>query len=193
VSVSRDNTLRLWDAVSGAHLNNLKGHSDGICSVAFSPDGTHIVSGSFDNTLRLWDAVRGAHLNTLKGHSSWIHSVGFSPDGTRIVSGSNDGTFRLWDAVSGALLNTLQGDSGPATLAAFSHYVGTVSGSSGSDIQQWHIVGGMLISADYACAGFYISFYRSQRQYAPLLPSGWVDLLFNPSPKTLLDSRGMPR
>jgi WD40 repeat protein len=40
-----------------------------VQSVAFSPDGTQIVSGSYDNTLRLWDAVSGAHLNTLKGHS----------------------------------------------------------------------------------------------------------------------------
>jgi WD40 repeat protein len=51
VSGSTDKTLRLWDAVSGAHLNTLKGHSDQVRSVTFSPDGTQIVSGSFDNTL----------------------------------------------------------------------------------------------------------------------------------------------
>jgi len=84
--------LQLRDAVSGTHLNTLNGHSDWVLSVAFSPDGTRIVSGSKDNTLRLWDAVSGAGLNTLNGHSNWVLSVAFSLDGTRIVSGSNDNT-----------------------------------------------------------------------------------------------------
>src|SRR5882762_1835589 len=97
VSGSDDNTLRLWDTVSGAHLNSLEGHSDPVESVTFSPDGTLVVSGSTDRTLRVWDTVTGAHLNTLKGHSDYVRSVAFSPDGTRVVSGSNDTTLRLWD------------------------------------------------------------------------------------------------
>ena len=104
MSGSNDKTLRLWDAVSGAHLNTLNGHSDAVISVAFSPDGTRIVSGSYDKTLRLWDAVSGAHLNTLNGHSSEsssVLSVAFSPDGTQIMSGSNDKILQLWDAVIG--------------------------------------------------------------------------------------------
>ena len=72
VSGSLDNTIRLWDAVSGAHLNTLEGHSGGVYSVSFSPDGKSIVSGSSDNTIRLWDAVSGAHLNTLEGHSGSV-------------------------------------------------------------------------------------------------------------------------
>ena len=109
VSGSEDNTLRLWDAVSGAHLNTLEGHTSFVVSVAFSPDGMRVVSGSEDNTLRLWDAVSGAHLNTLKGHTMEVYSVAFSPDGTRVVSGSEDNTLRLWDAVSGAHLSILEG------------------------------------------------------------------------------------
>ena len=118
VSGSVDNTLRMWDAVSGAHLNTLEGHSDRVESVAFSPDGTRIVSGSWDKTLRMWDAVSGAHLNTLKGHSGSVSSLAFSPDGTRIVSGSRD--LRIWDAVSGAHLNTLEGHPGHIPFVAFS-------------------------------------------------------------------------
>jgi WD40 repeat protein len=117
VSGSYDHTLRLWDAVSGAHLNTLNGHSNGITSIAFSPDGTLIVSGSADRTLRLWDAASSAHLNTFEGHSSRITSVAFSPDGTHIVSGSHDKTLRLWDAVSGAYLG---GYSGITTFSTFS-------------------------------------------------------------------------
>ena len=60
----------------------IDGHSDWVRSVAFSRNGTRIVSGSDDNTLQLWDAMSGAHLHTLNGHSSLVWSVAFSPDGT---------------------------------------------------------------------------------------------------------------
>ena len=62
VSGSYDKTIRLWDAVSGAHLNTLEGHSNKIMSVVFSPDGTRTASGAFDKTIRLWDTVSGAHI-----------------------------------------------------------------------------------------------------------------------------------
>jgi len=90
VSGSSDNTLRLWDAVSGAHLKTLTGHSETVPSVAFSPDGTRVVSGSYDNTLRLWDVVSGAHLKTLTGHSDSTLCLAFSPDGMCLVSACRD-------------------------------------------------------------------------------------------------------
>jgi WD40 repeat protein len=82
-----------------------------VKSVAFSPNGTRIVSGSDDNTLRLWDARSGQPIGApLLGHESWVLSVAFSPDGTRIVSGSDDNTLRLWDAKSGQPISApLQG------------------------------------------------------------------------------------
>ena len=80
----------------------LRGHEDRVYSVAFSADGTRIVSGSHDNTLRLWDAKTGQPIGEpLRGHEGPVHSVAFSADGTRIVSGSHDNTLRLWDAKTG--------------------------------------------------------------------------------------------
>ncbi|MBE8986568.1 WD40 repeat domain-containing protein, partial [Nostoc sp. LEGE 12450] len=67
-----------------------------VNSVAFSPDGKTIASGSSDNTVRLWN-LAGQELKTLKGHSSYVLSVAFSPDGKTIASGSNDNTVRLWN------------------------------------------------------------------------------------------------
>ena len=61
-----------------------------MTSVAFSPDGKRIVSGSGDRTVKVWDATTGQETLTLKGHTRTVRSVAFSPDGKRIVSGSED-------------------------------------------------------------------------------------------------------
>ena len=77
-------------------LKTLEGHSYGVLSVAYSPDGTKIISGSGDETVKIWDANTGECLKTLEGHSVWVFSVAYSPDGTKIVSGSLDNTVKIW-------------------------------------------------------------------------------------------------
>ena len=67
-------------------------------SIAFSTDGTRIVSGSVDHSLRVWDASTRAELKVLEGHTGPVWSVSFSTDGTCIVSGSVDHSVRVWDA-----------------------------------------------------------------------------------------------
>jgi hypothetical protein len=77
----------------------LRGHEGAVSSVAFSADGTRIVSGSGDTTLRFWDTKSGQPIGEpLRGHEYEVSSVASSADGTRIVSGSEDNTLRLWDA-----------------------------------------------------------------------------------------------
>jgi WD40 repeat protein len=89
--------------------------------VAFSPNGTHLVSGSNDDTLLLCDTINGVRLMTLRGHSKGVHSVAFSRDGTRVISKSDDNTLLLWDAVHGFHLKTLIGHHNSVPLLARSH------------------------------------------------------------------------
>src|SRR5271168_180224 len=100
-------TKPAMEADWGACIQTLYGHSNPVSSVAFSHDGTQVVSGSDDCTVKIWDASSGACLKTLEGHSNSVSSVAFSHDGTQVVSGSDDSTVKIWDASSGACLKTL--------------------------------------------------------------------------------------
>jgi WD40 repeat protein/tetratricopeptide (TPR) repeat protein len=135
---AQDNTVKLWDARSGAEILTLRGHDSEVTSVAFSPDGTRLASGAWDNTVKLWDARTGAELLTLRGHSNWVRSVAFSPDGMRLASGTQDNTVKLWDARNGAELFTLRGHIGAITSVAFSPD-GTrlASGAEDNTVKLW--------------------------------------------------------
>jgi hypothetical protein len=99
--------VKLWDARSGRLLNTLEGHEREATSVAFSPDGSVLASGSRDKTVKLWDARSGRLLNTLEGHEREATSVAFSPDGALLASGSDDGTVKVWSVKQPTLVATI--------------------------------------------------------------------------------------
>lgn len=76
----------------------LRGHTDGINRIAWSPDGKYLASPSDDKTIRIWDGSTGECIRILEGHTGGVRSVSWSPDNQSIASGSSDCTFRLWDA-----------------------------------------------------------------------------------------------
>jgi WD40 repeat protein len=86
----------LWDVATGSEIVRFGGHQEGVYSVAFSPDGKHLATGSNDGTARLWDVAAGSELVRFGGHQEGVKSVAFSPDGKHLATGSNDGTARLW-------------------------------------------------------------------------------------------------
>ncbi len=85
----------IWDATTGASIRSITGHTFYVTTVAYSPDGTKIASGSA-NTVHIWDAATGTSMKTLTGHTGTVWSVAFSPDSSRIVSGSDDNPVRIW-------------------------------------------------------------------------------------------------
>ncbi|WP_437975744.1 WD40 repeat domain-containing protein [Sorangium sp. So ce295] len=86
----------------GPLLRTLTGHSGAVHSVALTPDGRRIVSGSSDHTVKVWDLASGAEIMTLTGHGDAVKAVAVTPDGLGVLSGSTDGTLTLWDLQSGA-------------------------------------------------------------------------------------------
>lgn len=90
--------VRLWDVGSRQPTAILEGgHTNQVTSLAFSPDGTFLASGSWDQTLRLWDLGTRSTTAVFDGHTHDVLSVAFSPDGTILASASRDGTVLLWD------------------------------------------------------------------------------------------------
>ncbi len=100
VASSSDKNVKLWDVATAKEVATLSGHSDWVDSVAFSPDGKTVASGSRDKTIKLWDVATAKEIATLSGHSDWVVSVAFSPDGKTLASASYDETIRLWDVAT---------------------------------------------------------------------------------------------
>jgi len=91
--------IRLWDVATGQPVGQpLRGHTNDVNSVAFSPDGLLLATGSDDQTVRLWDVASGQPIGQpLTGHGNIVHSVAFSPYGERLASAGNDGAIHVWD------------------------------------------------------------------------------------------------
>ncbi len=127
--------------------DRLAGHDRFIRSVAFSRNGTRVLTGSgmdwsheekrlvagTDNTVRIRDVGTGEGVRVLTGQDNWVNIVSFNPDGSRILLGSGghieeegcwtagtDGTVRLWDARSGGEVRRFEGHNAPVRSVAFS-------------------------------------------------------------------------
>lgn len=166
VSGSRDTTVRIWNALTGAEkLPALRGHRDEIEQVIFSPDGTKLVSASKDATIRIWEVLTHEEsLPSLRGHESAVLSIAFSPDGMKIASGSLDKTIRVWDFNTGTVaLPPLQGHSSGVSCVKFSlDGLKIISASEDNTIRIWDATTGREVIAPIHQA---LPYYLDQLSY----------------------------
>ncbi len=116
-------------------------------SVAFSPNGTTLVTGGWDNNVKLWDAATGKLIFVCPGHSLPVTAVAFASNGRLIASGSSDKTIILWDAANGRKLQTLVGHGERVTSIAFSPNGNElISGSADKTIRVWDVLSGKPVN-----------------------------------------------
>ncbi len=164
-----DDTVLLWDTttlvqdtITGDTKATLKGHTNGVESVVFSPDGTMIASGGSrnDGTVRLWGAHTGRPITTLSGYTNWGSNIAFSPEGTTLATGGgdNDETIQLWH-MTGELKATLR-HTGSIGNIAFSPDGTTLASVADSEVYLWDAQTGQFKTtfADHKGGGSSVAF-----------------------------------
>ena len=122
------------------------GHTDAVNTVAWSPNGTYIASGSADNTVRVWEVATGKQLYVYRGHNASVNSIVWSPDSTQIASGSTDKTVQIVDAIPEIIAYTYRGHTDTVSSVSWSpdgKYI--ASGSFDKTVQVWNAVTGAVL------------------------------------------------
>jgi WD40 repeat protein/serine/threonine protein kinase len=147
-----DGAVRVYDLTTGERKHVLKGDYRTV-SVAFSPDGSRLVSAGYDRTVRVWDTKTGYEVLSLRGYDDIVGRVLFSPDGQRLATACADGTVRIWDATpfdekSRPHIRTIGGHEGDFTDLDFSPDSGRLATASADGlIEVWDAQTGKLVYA----------------------------------------------
>ena len=129
-----------------ALAHTLSGHSDEVRSVAFSPDGQFLVSGSSDFTVKGWNVRTGQSIGALAGNMGKVSSVTFSPDGELLASGGFDKTVRVWKLPDGEPFHALDHSDWVFSVAFSPDSRILASGGADKEIKLWNLETGELLS-----------------------------------------------
>jgi WD40 repeat protein len=137
-SAGSDQTIRLWDIVSGKNIATLRAPFADACVVDFCPKGKLLASAGGDGTIHFWDLETAKSKGTLHGHDGPVYALTFSPDGKTLVSGGLDQTVRLWDVATGRQRASLRGHHNAVWSVAFaSDGKSLISGSWDGSLKLW--------------------------------------------------------
>ena len=159
----------IFDALTGSQTAVLSGHTKYVNSLAFSLDGTLLVSGSNDNTIKLWDVQTGGAIKTFCGHTNLVLSVSISADNTTIASGSRDKTIHLWNIRTGqcSVIEECTDDVNTVSFSPKNPQL-LLSASEDGTVRQWGI-DGHQIGPTYA--GSYAAFSSDGTQFVSYVQS----------------------
>ncbi|HLW66865.1 MAG TPA: protein kinase, partial [Gemmataceae bacterium] len=133
-----ENCVSLWDTATGKIVATLRGHTNAIAALAFSPDSSRLASASTDQTARLWDSQTGRPVATLRGHTMALMQAAFSPDGRFLATSSADNTIRQWDLETGEVALHFRGHEDAVHTMAYSPDGTTlITGSDDGTVRLW--------------------------------------------------------
>ncbi|NET35109.1 MAG: NACHT domain-containing protein, partial [Cyanothece sp. SIO1E1] len=135
----------LYRIKDGQQMLTYRGHRHWVRTLAFSPDGTTLASGS-DHQVKLWDVRTGRCIHTIQAHHHEVYSVAFHPNGQMLASGSPDGTVRLWQVDTGECIKTLETDEKYVFSTIFSLDGQALLSSSERNIKSWDISTGQCLN-----------------------------------------------
>lgn len=140
-TASQDKTARIWDAADGKMKLELKGHTDIVDAIAFSPDGKALATAGADKNVKLWNPADGKELKNLGAHDGSVYQVAFSPDGKLLASAGagKDNLVKVWDVKEQKELTQLKGHEQPVTAVAFSGNETIVTASMDRTIRTWTV------------------------------------------------------
>jgi len=180
-----EDAIHIWQVSDNSLLQTIS--SPDVISLAFSPDGKMLASGSFDSSLRLWRVSDGALLRILDEPTSWradwISSIAFSADGQTMASAAEYARIRLWRVSDGVLINEFKGYEGEDNVKLRNVALSPdgqilASGSKFGTLQLWRVSDGALLHTIESQS-------KTNNKWSNSDPEGHTSLAFSPNGDTL--------